>query len=1064
MCKRLVLWAFIFGMFGVFGTATTWAQISAYTFNTGTAVSLVDVNNATTHGSGVTVDDQLYANVSIGFAFSFNGASYTSLTIDANGAVYFGTVAAAPSGKVYRFPIANAIGSGCIAMLGADLKGTATGSVFSKTIGTAPNRQFIVQWQNFGFYSDPSNSTFTMEMTLNENGAINFEYGTFSLGSTFTQRTPQVGLRGATTNDVNARTGAWSSPSPTTGSGFAVPLSVSVKPQNISYTFAPPSSNAVAGAPTITQPSSSTTVLGTPVTLGWTAIASASGYTINIGTDQQFTSFFQNSSAITGTSVSLSSSWFSTLTVAGTQYFARVRATVNGQSGPWSPVMSFKVGLPVVIASVAPTTLTIGQTATLTMNGTNTNFVGATAVRINSGSTTITGTITSRTATTMQASFAVPASAPAGTYTLTVDNAPGSITSSVGVFAASTPADPTVSSAFATRSNGWNFCNCDNNVWPSAYWSSINYNAAPYSTYPVEFRTKATRSDLSPSWDDFAASVGRGFTVYVNNIPTQQIINAWQPSDWGGSCYGFTVSSLFNYIGTYNAAVPFSLQPNNQIRTLINRHQAYQGFVNRDFTITPNQTVTTLRQMLGQAPNQYQSIAIFNYVGTQIQGGHSVVPYKITSSRDASNNIIDSLYVYDNNWPGDLTKAIVVNRTANTWLYPNAGLNATAGSNQPWGGNKGFMPDNVGTGEKVVSFTGRPIIQAVGDTPDRTVNVYFKTSSGAQPEVSVNLPQGGSATSTGKDLFGGDQTIEGAFPIIPLSGSSVATLTAPIGLSLPRLPTNALTVNFKPANTNDQNTLAVNSADRFSANMRWKAGSTDQPQVAAADFGNDLFAVRSSGASSAFSMTLAKLGPNAEWENVVRLQNTALAANDSLDVRLLNDGGNVVVTNYGSAKRYDVNFSRGADASDFKGINVGANEAHTFAIQNFGDIGKTGVTLYIDFKNDGKIDSTIVLRADVVTSVKAEPTNAERLALQLNAFPNPSDGRMTFEYVLTGQAVVTLEIVNLLGQSVMTIVNTTQTAGTYTLPVDVSTLPNGMYFYRLYAGSVFDMKPLQIVK
>jgi hypothetical protein len=44
-------------------------------------------------------------------------------------------------------------------------------------MGTAPNRQFVVEWRNVSFWADPSVRT-TFEVVFSENGQITYRYGT----------------------------------------------------------------------------------------------------------------------------------------------------------------------------------------------------------------------------------------------------------------------------------------------------------------------------------------------------------------------------------------------------------------------------------------------------------------------------------------------------------------------------------------------------------------------------------------------------------------------------------------------------------------------------------------------------------------------------------------------------------------------------------------------------------------------------------------------------------------------------------------------------------------------
>ena len=76
------------------------------------------------------------------------------------------------------------------------------------------------------------------------------------------------------------------------------------------------------------------------------------------------------------------------------------------------------------------------------------------------------------------------------------------------------------------------------------------------------------------------------------------------------------------------------------------------------------------------------------------------------------------------------------------------------------------------------------------------------------------------------------------------------------------------------------------------------------------------------------------------------------------------------------------------------------------------------------------------------------------------SFPNPSTGPATIRYFLEQEGRVTLRLFDALGREVAMLVDDFRDEGQYELPVDVSNLPSGTYFYRLqvegFAGTVFD--------
>jgi len=74
----------------------------------------------------------------------------------------------------------------------------------------------------------------------------------------------------------------------------------------------------------------------------------------------------------------------------------------------------------------------------------------------------------------------------------------------------------------------------------------------------------------------------------------------------------------------------------------------------------------------------------------------------------------------------------------------------------------------------------------------------------------------------------------------------------------------------------------------------------------------------------------------------------------------------------------------------------------------------------------------------------------EKFALEQN-YPNPFNPSTNLSYDVSERAEVTLEVYNMLGRKVQTLVNTVQQAGSYQISFDASGLSNGMYIARFKA-------------
>jgi hypothetical protein len=79
-------------------------------------------------------------------------------------------------------------------------------------------------------------------------------------------------------------------------------------------------------------------------------------------------------------------------------------------------------------------------------------------------------------------------------------------------------------------------------------------------------------------------------------------------------------------------------------------------------------------------------------------------------------------------------------------------------------------------------------------------------------------------------------------------------------------------------------------------------------------------------------------------------------------------------------------------------------------------------------------------------------------------YPNPFNPNTTIGYTLPSSGFVTLRIYNILGQEIMTLVNTEQPAGTFRVSFNAGSLASGVYIYRLQMGSSAEMKKMLLLK
>jgi len=98
-----------------------------------------------------------------------------------------------------------------------------------------------------------------------------------------------------------------------------------------------------------------------------------------------------------------------------------------------------------------------------------------------------------------------------------------------------------------------------------------------------------------------------------------------------------------------------------------------------------------------------------------------------------------------------------------------------------------------------------------------------------------------------------------------------------------------------------------------------------------------------------------------------------------------------------------------------------------------------------------------------ITTEEIEATIPEEIFLEQN-FPNPFNPSTTINYGIDVNEDVLLEVYDVLGRRIQTLVDQTQNAGTYTIQFNASSLASGIYFYRLSTTSQTIIRRMTLIK
>lgn len=185
LCAAAIAW--------LAGMPAAWAQTYTATADAATQAAYPWIDISST-GTQVPLDDDEISNdVALGFSFTFGSTTYTTVNISSNGMLQFGT-ATSDDYDNSALPLTGSGGEPSIdaAMLPLwdDLNPNGNGTLIRyRTVGTSPNRVFVVSWLAVPYYCSNNGATCnsgqnqtrdlraTFQVQVHEQGHFVYRYG-----------------------------------------------------------------------------------------------------------------------------------------------------------------------------------------------------------------------------------------------------------------------------------------------------------------------------------------------------------------------------------------------------------------------------------------------------------------------------------------------------------------------------------------------------------------------------------------------------------------------------------------------------------------------------------------------------------------------------------------------------------------------------------------------------------------------------------------------------------------------------------------------------------------------
>lgn len=656
-------------------------------------------------------------------------------------------------------------------------------------------------------------------------------------------------------------------------------------------------------------------------------------------------------------------------------------------------------------------------------------------------------------------------------------------------------ADSTRYEPFEVARHGWSFCNCRPYLFHPDWWQQPQFDYAngidplTFDEYDDDFPEPPLNAlpNVFADWPAYARAYGTDAAYWfvipgVEAMYRDSFTAAWAAyhggTGWGGSCSGMAVASLLAFghreatgvvypaVGAVEELV--SLPIGVGVRETINSlYSHWNGQVQENFRAFTSVSLQRPRNVLGDLKARLladdRSGDGYLYLSNG-SGAHAVVPYRL--ERISLAPTLWNIHVYDPNYPGDDSRMVVVDSTANSWSY-NGGFTG----NPVWSDtSRLYVMDPITNYlQQAVPRVG-PVFAKQGLIPaDLEATLYVAATPGSVVTLTA-LSGAGSVGYNGTTTF---NTLAGAVADLPPVGGA----TPPLGFSVPA-GGYALTITDAP-DTRVSATIFDRASDGSTPRIYgYGRADADPSQIdqltfdPAAHGGQGELTARSDETGVTKHVTLRAIDAgNPARERTLAVRDLALVGADSVRFGVHDSpaGPTLRLQNDGLAKIYNLSLREGsADGHagfQHTGVPLPAGAVHTVrpVWQTLGD---GPVAIDVDLDGDGTPEETIEV-GDRTTGVGDDPvTSALPRAFALHpATPNPFNPQTTLHYDLPAAGRVRLAVYDVRGRLVRELVNGERPAGRHTVALDARDLPSGVYLVRLTApGGVTATQPVSLVR
>lgn len=645
--------------------------------------------------------------------------------------------------------------------------------------------------------------------------------------------------------------------------------------------------------------------------------------------------------------------------------------------------------------------------------------------------------------------------------------------------------------AFQVDKHGWRFSNLDGIdfsvnppdftnaiLWPESWWSQFSYiNLIPKyffrKIHPSQWPKQNDFPDLPLIIEYYGES-----QCYLdwpkNKKIDQKVIEFWvkmysparQNGGWLGSCYGLAVSCFlafqdpvkfytnnkFRGIGEFVNL--HDLDINDERRKVINGLFTYQFEYNQSYYIAqqaqknPKEIVDDIVNMIENEQGEYRVLMLMN----QFQSGqHSVNPYMVRRLINPPHHDIWEIFIYDNNIPDNSDLKIRVFNINGVWNW-SYDMNPNDPNDQLWGGDKGLYLTR-----RMDDFYFPPLIppkiSAISKAEDEEIlSEYLQFYNIFSSSIMIKDSKG---KTIGFDDSVAFNDLEKGIPIISANG----VYQPPIGYFLPED-----TYHIEMNNYSDSLSFFEVFSDSTIYNYSRKNSRSTEKDYLTYDNGIS-FANRE---NILKVINLEAIINEGNSNKIYQTFDIKISSNDSIKInRYKND--QLALDNFSQDKIYRlriISISADNEATfEHSDINLYVNSRHIIN-PDWENLKDKPIKIFIDENINDIIDDTLFIEnqytgiEEKLENILTFPTMYELM----QNYPNPFNATTTIQFGLPIATNVKIEIYNMMGQHLETLLESWKPAGFHSIKLNAQNMTSGIYIYRIQAGDFVQTKKMILLK